>query len=205
MVSTCCSQNDYLIYTLLAFGLNLPPIVLTFVSLTTQHLNKGECNAILGKWLLVNSILCTINILASFYISSRMMDRQEAMIKNNTSSATGEEKDNASDTETGDSEANLDAEVIREERMTSRCLQFFIDDPWTVLFGFFLVFFCYWLVGGGLELFNAKNAVSQGDNECKTPIIANTMVSVTSGFLFVLFSFIGSMFYLCGQDVKHQK
>jgi len=68
--------SPFFLYIAVAMGCNLPPIVWAFKS-NTQYGGFGgnyDCNERL-RWLLVDSALCAINILAAFYVARRVQER----------------------------------------------------------------------------------------------------------------------------------
>ena len=73
-ISACYDllTSDFFLCIILTLGLNIPPIVSTFLGILTDKINKGECGSILGKWLLINAIFCAAHILASSHISNLM-------------------------------------------------------------------------------------------------------------------------------------
>lgn len=70
--ASLCS-NPFCLYVTTAVGLNIPPIAISAGYLAANFMN---CTG--SMWLLVNSILCAINIAAAFYIAVKYRDPNSA-------------------------------------------------------------------------------------------------------------------------------
>mmetsp|Transcript_13008 Transcript_13008/g.15266 ORF Transcript_13008/g.15266 Transcript_13008/m.15266 type:complete len:332 (-) Transcript_13008:468-1463(-) len=73
-----CS-GPFCVYTITAIALNLPSIIIS-----AKSLSKGISDCKGSSWLLVNLILCVINILAAWYISAKSQDLNDPGLQNST-------------------------------------------------------------------------------------------------------------------------
>jgi len=73
-----CS-GPFCVYTITTIAINLPSIIISAKSLSKGF---GDCKG--SSWLLVNLILCVINVLAAWYISAKSQDLNDTELQDQT-------------------------------------------------------------------------------------------------------------------------
>jgi len=176
-------RSPFCLYLTVAVGLNLPPVVFTGMAWSGGRNGDEGCISA-SNWMLLNSLLCVINMVAALYISAKITYEPEgdanaapfveASVFNNeakTDATTPVKKTNIA-------RAIMESTITdTQSRSISRVKEILCYDPLVALYIIIGVFYVVWQTMGA-----ARSGDAEGCGDDFEDYLRN---SIMCGFLFV--------------------